>query len=364
MTEDQGRDKERLALELSLREWLLVALLVTALLAVVPHVPFRGRAPVVERDYRIPYALSTRYDLYRRFTTLAAGQFPTLVIGDSVVWGQCAKRNDTLTHHLNELVKQPRFANAGLDGMQPVALLDLLEFHAPGVTGTRILLQFDPLWLMLEGPTSSQGRDELYNRPDLIPRLAAHFTGPFKEFASLSWSHLTRNSPLKDWGEQLADARIDFLAWSLDHPYESPLKAISAALPPSEDTHPQRLTPWNAFPAQPMSTRWCDLRRDPQWAAFLRTLSLLQARGNDVLVVVGPMNEHMFDRLSLEAYQALKTEMARQIRARGIRCYVPELLRSEQFADICHPLGPGYAALARELLQKESAWLFGREEPR
>lgn len=364
MTRTPAPEFERAALELSLREWLLVALLVTLLLAVAPHIPFRGRAPVVERDYRIPYALSTRYDLYRRYTTLAAAQFPTLLLGDSVVWGQCARRHDTLAHHLNELVKQPRFANAGLDGMHPVALAELLEYHAPAISNTRVILQFDPLWLMQEGPSSPHTRDVLYNRPNLIPRLAAHFTGPFKEAASLSWSHVMKNSPLKDWGERLADTRVDFLAWSLDHPYESPLQAISSALPPSEDSHPQRLIPWDQIPSAMVVTRFDPLSDDLQWNAFLRIIALLQSRGNEILVLLGPMNEHMMAPQTLEPYLRLKTGMADQLRAKGVRFFAPSVLPSLHYADICHPLGAGYAELARELLQKESSWLLGLPEGR
>jgi len=364
MTRTPASEFERAALELSLREWLLVALLVTLLLAIAPDIPFRSRAPIVERDYRIPYALSTRYDLYRRYTTLAAAQFPTLLVGDSVVWGQCARRNDTLAHHLNELVQQPRFANTGLDGMHPVALAELLEYHAPAISNTRVILQFDPLWLMQEGPSSPYSRSVLYNRPNLIPRLAAHFTGPFKEAASLSWSHFMKDSPLKGFGEQLADVRVDFLAWSLDHPYESPLQAISSALPPSEDSHHQRLIAWDQQRSTRIVTRFDSLPDDAQWNAFLRIITLLQSRGNEILVLLGPMNEHMMTPETLEAYLRLKAGMSDQLHTRGIRFFVPSLLPSAHYADICHPLGVGYAELARELLQKESAWLLGLPEGR
>lgn len=357
-------DGERLALELPLREWGIVALLVLTILAVAPLIPFRGRTPVVETDYRIPYALSNRYDLYRRYTTLAAGQFPTLVIGDSVVWGQCARRDDSLTHHLNEQAKQPRFANAGLDGMHPLALVELLEYHAPAVAHTRVLLQFDPLWLLQFGTEAPDARNVLHNRPDLVPRLAAHFTGPFKEAASLSWSHLMRGSRLRDWGERLADVRIDFLAWSLDHPYESPLRAITAPLPPSEDSPRQSPTPWTGKPDALIRSPWIRPADALQWQAFLRILTLLDRRGNRVLVVLGPMNEHMMERETLDQYRRIKAEIVDALRARNVRCFVPEVLPSREFADICHPLGGGYALLARELLQKESAWLLGLEEPR
>ena len=248
--------------------------------------------------------------------------------------------------------------------MHPIALAELLTYHAPAVANTRVILQFDPLWLMQEGPSSPHGRAVLFNRPDLIPRLAGHFAGPFRNVVSLSWSHLLTNSPLKDWGDRLADTRIDFLAWSLDHPYESPLQAISSALPPSEDRHPLKLDSWNRHSTALVVTRFDRLDQDIQWQAFLRILSLLELRGNEVLVVLGPMNEHMMSAETLEAYRALKTEMAESLRARHARYFLPTALPSGHYGDICHPLGAGYAELARELLEKESGWLLGLEARR
>ncbi len=360
MTGDFGPEFERPALELTLREWLASALIVTAILAAATRFPFRESAPVVDRDYRIPYALSTRYDLYRRYTTLGAAQYPTLLVGDSVVWGQCARRDDTLAHHLNDLVRQPRFLNVGLDGMHPVALAELLQYHAPAIANTRVILQFDPLWLLMEGPSSPDTPSMIYNRPNLVPRLAAHFSGPFRDAASLSWSHLIRNSAIREWGERLADARLDFIAWSLDHPYENPVKAITAALPPSEDSHPQRLTHWDY--EQRVPNRWADLAEDHEWAAFLRILTLLRSRGNNVLVLLGPMNEHMMTPETRDSYRSLRSRMEEILRSKGVPTFLPSLLPTEQFADICHPLGSGYATLAREMLQKQSAWLLGRDE--
>jgi hypothetical protein len=363
MIRDREQAPERPALELTPREWVLAALLVAAALAAAVQLPLRKGAPAVDQNYRIPYALSTRYDLYRRFTTLAVGQYPTLIVGDSVVWGQCARRNETLAYHLNLLAREPRFVNAGLDGMHPVALAELLYYYTPAVVNTRVIVQFDPIWLMLHD-ASERKQALLANRSDLIPRLATHFTGLLPEAATRSWSRLLRSGPVKTWSDGLADARLDFLAWSLDHPYESPLRAISSALPPSEDSHPQKLTPWIGGPEGQVSSRWAELANDEQWKAFIRLLTQLRSRGNDVLVLLGPMNEHMMTPETLASYLPLKARIAEEFRAMGFPCFVPSVLPSDQYSDICHPLGPGYAGLAREMLEKESGWLLGRSQGR
>lgn len=352
---------ERQGLELTLQEWLVVGLFAMAFLAVAPSISFRPKTPVLEADYRIPYPLSRRYDLYKRYTTLAAQQAPTLLVGDSVIWGQCAVRHETLAAQLNAMSRQPRFVNAGLDGMNPVALYELLQYHAPGIEKSRVLLQFDPLWMMVEEDSAHDVREALYNRADITPRLAAKFTGPFKETVSAAWRKLADATPIGSWEDRFADAKLDFLAWSLEHPYESPLAAISSTLPPSDDTSHLRLTAWNATPARPTSAGWLNLSTSVHWQAFRNILELLEQRGNKVLVVIGPMNEHQMDEPTLAGYRKLKSQMDADLSAHGVRHLVASVLDASHYGDICHPLGPGYAALAKELLQKESAWLFGQE---
>lgn len=365
MTQTPPVPEERVALKLSTREWLLVALVVTAAVAIAPFIPFRAKSPTIEKDYRIPYRLSSRYEVYRRFTALAARQYPTLIVGDSVIWGQCAARDQTLSHHLNELTRQPRFANAGLDAMHPIALEALLQYHAPAIERKDVVLHLDPLWMMVPPETEDHFvRGLLFLRPGLVPRLAADFSSAIKKEIHEAAGMLVRRSPIAGWAERFADTRLDFLAWSLDHPYESPLRAISAALPPSEDSHSLRLTPWNGSPDAMLDMTWPALDEHPQWAAFVRTLDLLQARSNRVLVLIGPINEPMMHPPMRVGYQAFKQAIQDRLQARGIRSYLAPALPTEQFTDICHPLGSGYEMLAREFLKAESSWLLGTGNPK
>jgi hypothetical protein len=364
MTPTHGSEPERIAINLSLREWLLVILLVTGLAGLLPSLPFRSRTPIVDGDYRIPYALSTRYDLYRRFTNLSATQFPTILVGDSVVWGQTSHRDQTLAHHLNELTKQRRYINAGLDGMHPIALAQLLEHHAPAIQKKDVILQFNPLWLMIQSPNQKLPDDPLANRPGLVPRLAAGANGTIQQRLEAAVARLFHGSPLDRWSEQLAEIRVDFLAWSLDHPYESPLEAISSALPPSEDSFTVRMVPWAGTEKAKLDTRWPDLEKHGQWQAFERVIDLLQARQNRVMVLLGPLNEHMMTARMRDGYLALKRRIQEKIESRQILCFAAPPLQSNFYTDICHPLGAGYEELARELLRSQSPWLLGSSQSR
>jgi Fe-Mn family superoxide dismutase len=71
------------------------------------------------------------------------------------------------------------------------------------------------------------------------------------------------------------------------------LKAISAGLPPSEDSHYVNRNPWKNTERAKLDLRWPDLTTHGQWKAFERTIDILESRHNRVMVLLGPMNEHM-----------------------------------------------------------------------
>ena len=129
------------------REWLGLGLFAVVILAFAPSLWHRTEKFALEPDYRIPHDLSNDYWLYERFAGLAADHYDTLLIGDSVIWGEYVTRQETLSHYLNELAGQERYANLGLDGAHPLALGGLVEFYAESVSGKNVLLQCNPLWM-------------------------------------------------------------------------------------------------------------------------------------------------------------------------------------------------------------------------
>jgi len=249
----------------------------------------------------------------------SAAQFPTILVGDSVVWGQFADRDETLSHYLNFLTAQPRFVNAGLDGMHPIALAELVEHHASALQKKDVVLQMNPLWLMIpKGPVPRELSDPLQNRPGLVPRLAAGTNGTYQEKIEAAVARVLDGSPIDWWIDRIADTRADFLDWSMDHPYESPAMAMSAGLPASEDTYPVKKRPWKGTESAKLDYGWPVLHQHPQWKAFLRILNLLESRQNRILVLLGPMNEKMMKPAMLEGYLRLKKEIEEQIVSRGI----------------------------------------------
>jgi len=244
--------------------------------------------------------------------------------------------------------------------MHPIALENLLEYHAPSVTRKSVILQFNPLWLMSQGEVSAQAGEPLRNRPNLVPRLASGIQSSRKLLVEDAWSRVARvelwNRPI----ERVLESQVDVLAWSISHPYENPSQVLTSPLPPSEDTFSPRLEAWNSG-TNPTTVDcfWSDPRHHGQWQAFERILDRLESRGNRVLIVVGPINEHMLTPAGRESYRLFLDAVRNLLVSRKAPFYVPPLLPPDRFADICHPLAPGYEDLARLLLKDQAEWLEG-----
>jgi hypothetical protein len=93
------------------------------------------------------------------------------------------------------------------------------------------------------------------------------------------------------------------------------------------------------------------LDRSVQWRAFQRVVAKLRERDNDVLVVLGPFNEHMLTEENRVPYRELRGGIAEWLRAQHVPFVVPETLPSALYADASHPLTAGYELLGRRLCE-------------
>src|ERR1035437_7535127 len=95
---------------LTLPQWGIVLAVSILFVTLTPFL--WNRAEKIERgaDFRMNYELSNDYGLYSRNAEWAVENNRVLVMGDSVVWGQYAARNETLSHYLNELSGKHRVA--------------------------------------------------------------------------------------------------------------------------------------------------------------------------------------------------------------------------------------------------------------
>ena len=342
-------------IRLTSREWLVVGFFGALLIVFAPAVWKQVEKFPLEPDYRMPHELSNDYWLYERFAGLAAERHDTVLLGDSVIWGEYVTRQDTLSHRLNELVGEDRIANLGLDGAHPLALTGLVEHYAGSIAGKNVVLHCNPLWLSSPKSDLQDDKATEFNHPRLVPQFVPSIPSHKEEVSPRIGVVVEQHVPFSGWTTHLQQAyydRTDIPAWSLEHPYDNPLKPLTRGLPPSDNSLRHLPQPWYKSGIAKQDYPWVDLETSLQWPAFQRVVEVLQRRGNSVFVLVGPFNEHLLNPASRERYQQVKATIAAWLHAKQIPHVVPEPLPSEQYGDASHPLAPGYASLARLLLEE------------
>lgn len=334
------------------RQWIVAITLIAASFLSLPLVWQRierfGPAP----DYRIPYALSGDYWFFSRYCRWAASRADTLVIGDSVVWGQYVGKDQTLPHYLNRLAGRDRFVNMGVDGMHPAALAGLIRYYGRAISGKNLIVYCNLLWMSSKRHDLQVEKEFQFNHPALVPQFFPQipcYKAPYSRRVSIAVQRLV---PLLGWTDHLRVAYFDQMsipAWTIKNPYESFLKAAMRGLPGPDDGPHQEPVQWTERGLTKQDFPWVQLDTSLQWRGFGRALETLQARGNKVFVLVGPFNEHMLEPQSLAAYARQREAAAAWLRDHGIAYYVAPVLPSEDYADASHPLSQGYAVLAKEL---------------
>lgn len=339
-------------MQLSAKQWIGLATFAVVFMLAVPAIWPRLEKLNFDADYRIPYELSNDYWLYDRLTREAAAKYDTLVVGDSVVWGQYVKRDQTLSYFLNERAGHERFANLGLDGAHPVALAGLLEHYASGIHGKTVLLECNLLWLTSPQRDLQETKEFDFNHPSLVPQFVPKIPCYKADVPTRLGNIVDRSSAFNSWTHHLQQAYFSHSTipeWTLEHPYENPMRAIKLALPTTEKKQRHKAVPWTEQGIAAQDFPWVDSKSSLQWQSFRRTVEFLQRRNNRVVVFISPFNEHMLTPECRARFAKLKSEIETSLRENKIDFIVPVLLPSEMYADASHPLAEGYKKLAEQL---------------
>jgi hypothetical protein len=355
-------------MRLSARQWLTVAAIVAVVLLATPWLWKKIERFDTGADFRIPYSLSKDYWLYeRRLQRITPTNIA--VLGDSVIWGEYVRPDGTLSHFLNEQSVQPgRFVNAGVNGLFPLAFEGLLRDYGKPLRHHKVILHCNALWMSSPKADLSTPKEERFNHADLVPqfspRIPCYKADLNRRFAAVVERHFT----FSQWANHLQVAYFgqkNILAWTLEedgsgpprypNAYKNPFTQITLTVPSEPADDPERgptssrHKPWSTIGEGSTRFEWVELDRSLQWAAFQRSVKLLQSRGNDVLVVVGPFNEHIMAEENRPRFRRLRDGIADWLAKNHIACVVPEPLPSALYADGSHPLAPGYQLLANRL---------------
>jgi len=352
------------AVRLSLREWYVVGVFAILLIVFAPILWKQHEKISLEPDHRMPHELSNDYWLYQRYAELAAARYDTLLIGDSVVWGEYATPQETLSHYLNEQSGEERFGNLGLDGAHPLALSGLVQHHTGGFSGKNVVLLCNPLWMSSPRADLQENKAAEFNHPRLVPQFRPWIPSYKAEINTRLGIVVEQHSEVIGWTTHLQQAyydQKDIPEWTLEHPYDNPLSPLTRDLPQPDGARRHPAQPWDKSGITKQDYPWVDLRTSLQWRAFRDVVETLRQRGNRVFVVVGPFNEHLLKPRSLQDYQQVKAAITSWLVAEQVPHLVPPPLPSDQYGDASHPLADGYAALARQLLA-EPSFPKGRRE--
>jgi hypothetical protein len=340
------------SIRLSGRQWLGLGVFALLLFVFAPVLWEKIEPFPLEPDYRIPHDLANDYWLYERYAELAAEHYDTLLIGDSVVWGEYVKREETLSHYLNVLVGEERYANLGLDGANPLALCGLVEYYGRRIKGKNVLLQCNPLWLSSPRRDLQDDTQPDFNHPRLVPQFVPPIPAYKAEISPRLGVVVEQHLSFSQWTNHLQQAyydRIDIPGWTLEHPYANPLAPLQRELPLADNFPQDPPKPWYEKGITQQDFPWVDLETSLQWHAFQRVVEILQRRGNRVFVLVGPFNEHLLIPASLRRYEDVKATITAWLESKQIPHLVPPPRARDQYGDSSHPLAAGYATLAREL---------------
>jgi hypothetical protein len=341
---------------LSLREWLIIGIVFSALLCFGPMFWERIEKFEPGPDYRLPYELSSDYWLYNRYCRWACSRYETLVVGDSVVWGHYVSRDNTLSYYLNQNAGRNQFANMGVDGIHPVALAGLLKYYGRDIKGANVILHFNPLWMSSRKHDLQIDKEFHFNHPRLVPQFVPDIPCYKDSYSRRMSAVVERYVGFLSWASHLKITyfeSMDLPTWTLEHPYENPLKTITLKLPVSNDDQSEHIS-WKEKNIAKQDFPWVELETSLQWRFFRRSIEMLKARGNRVFVLVGPFNEHICKGKSIDTYREMKSEIKAWLRKNNVPYYMPEVLPGDLYVDASHPLSEGYEMLAKELFENES----------
>jgi hypothetical protein len=356
-----------------------VLALAAGLLWLTPHLWERLEQFETGPDYRLPYSLSNDYWLYGRRLRQVAEPNKVVVVGDSVVWGEYVLPDGTLSHFLNqEAGEKDRFINAGVNGFFPLALEGLLQHYGQALQHQKVLVQCNVLWLTSPKADLSTSKEEPFNHARLVPQFSPRIPCYRASTQERLNALVEREIPFLGWVSHLQNSYFgqkSIPGWTLEndggepprypHAYQNPLAQITLVIPsaPAEDPqrgpHSARHKAWSVDGRGTTQFEWVDPASSLQWQAFQREILMLKQRGNDVLVLLGPFNEHMMAPENRDGYRRIQEQITVWLAQNRVPGVAAEILPSALYADASHPLTEGYARLAKQVYgtQEFRSWL-------
>ena len=303
-------------------------------------------------NYRVPYSLGEDYFLYEKYAETVAASGRTAVIGDSVIWGHYTGNSGNLTAHLNSCAGAGKFANAGIDGIHPVALYGLIDSYCGSLKNGKVVIGINLLWMSSPKHDLSGGVNTSINHRALLPQICAKIPAYSPEVEERLTLLARRDIVFFSWIDHIRSslfAHSNIFRWTMENPRTCPRRYFShddESFTPPDPVHPDRMTGRDMDWVRPESSF--------QWRYMLASVRRLKEQGNRVVAVITPFNSFMLTGKGRAERDAIILQIQQELAADGVAALLPVLDRPEYFADLSHPVAEGYAVMA--------SWLAGNSD--
>lgn len=350
---------------LSLREWLVTLVL----FAVVTGIIYYGwdswehYAPGPDHRETCWAELQSDYWAYMRWCRYAKEHYDIMLIGDSVIWGQEVRNDETISHYINEFLGEDKVANLGNDGLFMAGMNGFVKYYGDHMENTNVILQCSPLWMASKRRDLRGDKTYRYHHPRLIPQ----FSSRIEYYHDLN----TRLGYLMEYYFRVFPFMRHLMAnyfenksvsrWMMDHPYMSPFSAITFEAAPVMAEIQGRGLDWETKGIKMSEDPFVSPDESIQFECFMNAVKELKKKNAKVFILIGPYNHHYHVPESRKRLFALIDELKSIFDELGYPYYDTFQigLPSKTFGDSCHLLKEGHSMLAKELVKDESfqKWL-------
>ena len=233
-----------------------------------------------------------------------------------------------------------------------MALLGLIKYYGKSIKGETVILHMNLLWLSSQEADLQTEKEFPFNHPRIVPQFRPRIPCYFESTSTRIGIILEHHSPIMQLVRHFHVQHFDntnLPLWTVENPYSNPLGRIStkrSVVADEKDTDSRsRIAKGRVLQSLP----WVDFETSLQWWAFQRLLELLKSRGNDVFVVVGPLNEHVLSQDSIQNYRELLIKVESRLKEMDIPYSLLPLIPKHLYTDTSHPLPPGYRLLAEHI---------------
>ena len=296
-------------------QWLVVIVLYAGACLFLDRAWFGWERFEAGTDYRLPCFGERMSDYweFRRWTRRAGDEYQVYLIGDSVIWGQEATNEQTISHYLNEQYGQEIFANMGIDGLHHAAIHGLVKIHGESLGGKHVFLQFNPFW-MSDANYDLRGTWKDYYHRRLIPqvnRRIEYDDHTLEQRVAVAVENrmpvfsLVRHVMVNSFGNQSVQQ------WMIKHPYKNPFAALNFEAAPLWAQAPGPGVSWQAKNMGRQNLTWLATDQSLQWGYFQGAVKALHKRDAKVFVLLGPYNAYMFTDESRARLDKLLSQVKR-----------------------------------------------------